>query len=195
MEGQSRSSSKNLLLQVWCGVLTVAMVAMAALLATIKLKSDEDGVPTLKPDNVSPTVSSVASQQSIRSNKDPSYIQLTTSWNKSSWEIDEPRCDSCSLVLLNNAIHCKKNSIYFIYAQVDFSKHSKGQNTKSVILIRNPTNGKAVKTLVVGTFPNTTEGSVWVARIVSLKKGDNVSLNITSDFLSDSTFWGAYQLH
>ncbi len=41
MEGQSRSSHKHLLLQVWCGLLTVAMVVMAALLISIKPKSTE----------------------------------------------------------------------------------------------------------------------------------------------------------
>lgn len=41
MECQSRSSHKYLLLQVWCGLLTVAMVVMAALLTSIKPKSTE----------------------------------------------------------------------------------------------------------------------------------------------------------
>lgn len=41
MEGQLRSSHKYLLLQVWCGLLTVAMVVMAALLISIKPKSTE----------------------------------------------------------------------------------------------------------------------------------------------------------
>lgn len=41
MEGQSRSSHKYLLLQVWCGLLTVAMVVMAAFLTSIKPKSTE----------------------------------------------------------------------------------------------------------------------------------------------------------
>lgn len=123
------------------------------------------------------------------------FVKSPTAFNNPSWQIDEPRCESCSLVLHNNSIHCKKDSIYFIYAQVTFRKRPNGQHTKSVILIRNPTNGKRVKTLVEGTFPNTTEGSVWVARIVRLKRGDSVSLNITGDFFSENTFWGAYQLH
>lgn len=41
MEGQSRSSQKYVLLQVWCGILTVAMVVMAALVLSIKPKSTE----------------------------------------------------------------------------------------------------------------------------------------------------------
>ncbi|TKS82488.1 hypothetical protein D9C73_016597 [Collichthys lucidus] len=42
MEGQSRCSHKYLLLQVWCGLLTVAMVVMAAFLTSIKPKSPQD---------------------------------------------------------------------------------------------------------------------------------------------------------
>lgn len=41
MEGQSRCSHKYLLLQVWCGLLTVAMVVMAAFLTSIKPKSPQ----------------------------------------------------------------------------------------------------------------------------------------------------------
>lgn len=48
-----------------------------------------------------------------------------------------------------------------------------------------------------GSFLNTVVGSVWVAKIVKLQKNDSVSLEITGDtdsWLSDNTFWGAYQL-
>ncbi|XP_042281048.1 uncharacterized protein LOC121906310 [Thunnus maccoyii] len=202
MEGCSRSSIKCLLLHVWCGILTVAMVAMAALLISIKPKLTEDGVSALKPDNVSSTVSSVASLKSKASSL--SYIQLASKCKYTSppgapqnlsWEEEEPKCDSCSLVLFNNSIESKKSSIYFIYAQVTFSKHSKQYHTKSVILIRNPTFGKSLKKLFEGNFPNTTEGSVSVAKIVSLKEGDSISLHIYGDCLLEGTFWGAYQLH
>ncbi|KAM7383042.1 hypothetical protein PAMP_002729 [Pampus punctatissimus] len=200
MDGQARSSSKYLLLQVWCGLLTVAMVAMASLLATFKLKSFEDGVSTMKPDNVSPIVPSVAPLKSIRSSL--SYIQLKPEYNRTSaaknkhfWKVYKPECDSCSLTLHDNYIHCTENSLYFLYAQVTFSKHLTENYSKSVTLIRNATFGKRNKTLVGGTFPYTTEGSVWVAKIVSLDEGDSVSLNISGDFLTEHTFWGAYQLH
>lgn len=41
MECNLRSSHKHLLLHVWCGLLTVAMLVMAALLISIKSKSTE----------------------------------------------------------------------------------------------------------------------------------------------------------
>lgn len=87
-----------------------------------------------------------------------------------------------------------KSSLYFIYAQVTFTKHS-NKKPKSVIVRRNATFGKTVKKLVEGTYPSTTNGSVWVGKLVSLMEGDSVSLDITDTFLKDSTFWGAYQLH
>nr|XP_019960512.1 PREDICTED: uncharacterized protein LOC109640775 [Paralichthys olivaceus] len=181
MESRSRSSHKYLLLQVWCGLLTVAVVVMAAFLTSIKPRSPEDGVSTMKPDNVSPTRSS------------PSFIQLIKSVTDDSWQ-EAPPCRSSSLALRNNSIHCQKNSLYFIYAQVTFTVHHNTSGAKSVILVRNPTVGRRKKKLVVGTFPGTTEGSVWVGKIVHLVEGDSVSLNITDDFLKDNTFWGAYQL-
>ncbi|XP_075962797.1 lymphotoxin-alpha [Anarhichas minor] len=177
MEGESRSSHKYLLLQVWCGMLTVAMVVMAALLISIKPRSTEEEVSTLKPINVIPT--------------DPTFV------GNSYWQNSPPGCQSCSLVLRNNSIHCTRSSHYFLYAQVTFNKHHKKSQTKSVILKINPKFGRNLKVLVEGTFPNTTEGSVWVANIVSLTEGDSVSLDINGEFKKHcwSTFWGAYELH
>ncbi|XP_068425878.1 lymphotoxin-alpha [Clinocottus analis] len=195
MEGQSRSSHKYLLLQVWCGMLTVAMVVIAALLISIKPRSTEEEVSTLKPVNIIPTVNSIVAP-SKSTGSSVSYIQLTKTLENSSWHNPGPRCPSCSLYLRNDSIHCTKSSLYFFYAQVTFHKLQKSQ-TKSVILKKNPTSGTEIKILVEGTFPPTTEGSVWVANIVSLTEGDSVSLDIKGDFLKNhmSTFWGAYELH
>lgn len=110
-----------------------------------------------------------------------------------SWE-ETNKCEQCSLVLLNNSIHCMEDGVYFIYAQVTFTKYSKNVPTKKVSLYREERPGKTRRKLVEGTFP-TTEGSVWVAKIVKLQKQDSVSLVITEDFLKDHTFWGAYRLH
>nr|XP_020500129.2 uncharacterized protein LOC109992006 [Labrus bergylta] len=180
MEAQSRSSHKYLLLQVWCGLLTVAMVVMAALFTSVKPKSAEGGVSSQKSEYVTPTGCS------------HSYIQLIKYGG--SWQA-EHSCESCSLELRENSIHCSQTSLYFLYAQVTFSRHPKTSLTKTVILKRNASSYISKKILVEGTFRNTTEGSVWVGKIVSLTKGDSISLDITDDFLTDSTFWGAYQLH
>ncbi|XP_070690999.1 lymphotoxin-alpha [Pempheris klunzingeri] len=167
MECHSRSSHKYLLLQVWCGLLTVAMVVMATLLTSIKPKSTQWAPKT----SINP--------------KQGCNVGCT-----------DLRCDSCSLSLRNNSIHCTEHSLYFIYAQVTFNNlPTPSLMAKSVIMIRNATIGKTVKILVEGIYPNTTVGSVWVATIVSLTAGDSVSLEIRGDFRRENTFWGAYKLH
>ncbi|XP_053288322.1 uncharacterized protein LOC128449274 [Pleuronectes platessa] len=194
MEGHSRSSHKYLLLQVWCGLLTVAVVVMAAFLSSIKSKSPEDTVSTMKPDNVMPTVNTSPLEAPLKSvGSSPSFIQLIKSLSDS-WE-ESPGCVSCSLVLSNGSIHCEKDSLYLIYAQVTFSERQIKTQAQSVILKRDARFGRNMRKLVEGTFPSTTEGSVWVAKIVNLKKGDRVSLDIPENYRRDSTFWGAYQLH
>lgn len=105
--------------------------------------------------------------------------------------MDSPPCESCSLTLNNNTILCNKASSYLIYAQVTFRKPS---GSKSVLLIRKASPGRREKPLVEGKFTNAAEGSVWVAKIVSLREGERVGISITGDVLNDSTFWGAYQL-
>lgn len=122
------------------------------------------------------------------------FVLSPTALQNDSWEVT-PEYNQCSLVLHNNAIHCKEDSVYFIYAQVTFTKHSKKNQNKKVTLKRHERPGKKSRDLVVGTFPNTTEGSVWVAKIVKLQNGDAISIVITDDCLKDHTFWGAYQLH
>lgn len=121
---------------------------------------------------------------------------LSTPTDMHSWQTSHS-CDLCSLVLRNDSILCTKDSVYFMYAQVTFSKNPSKNQTRRVILKRNASFGRSARILTESTFPHTTEGSVWVAKIVSLLEGDSVILNITDDFLRDSkyTFWGAYPLH
>ncbi|KAG7216542.1 hypothetical protein INR49_002029 [Caranx melampygus] len=196
MDGQTRSSHKYLLLQVWCGLLTVAMVVMAVFLTSIKPKPTQDGVPIPKPDSVTPTINTA--RASFKSADDSSgsslsYIQLDKSAT-GSWEVSHGVQFSI-LFLRNDSIHFTKTGLYFIYAQVTFTKHESKSHMKSVILIRNEREGKQMKTLAEGTFPSTCESSVWVAKIVKLSGGDSVSLNVTDQVLVQNTFWGAYQIH
>ncbi|XP_068180548.1 lymphotoxin-alpha [Antennarius striatus] len=192
MECKWRSSQKHLLLQVWCGLLTVAMVMMAAYLSSIKPKSTEDEASTVKPD-ISPAVNTIpAPLKSTGSSL--SYIQLMKSPNNLLWR-DSNSCESCFLVLRDNSIHATKRGLYFLYAQIAFINYTKTMKKKSVILFRNAQIGKSLLTLIEGVYPSTTDGPVWVANIVNLSRGDSVSINITGDFLTDNTFWGAFQLH
>lgn len=121
---------------------------------------------------------------------------MPTAPDNDSWQ-ETSSCDSCHLVHHGGSIQCLKDSLYFLYAQVAFqSLHDKEshRNRKSVILIRNLADDIDQKKLAEGTFPPTTEGSVWVANVVTLRDGDKVSINITGEFLTDITVWGAYEL-
>lgn len=118
---------------------------------------------------------------------------MPTATDGTSW-VDSESCDSCFLARKNDAILCKKDSVYFLYAQVAFSRHSRKTNSKSVVLIKHPSHGPNRK-LVEGIYASTTEASVWVSRAVKLKKGDRVKINITGDFLKDISHWGAFELH
>ncbi|XP_041650205.1 CD40 ligand-like [Cheilinus undulatus] len=177
MELQSRCSHKYVLLQVWCGLLTVAMVVMAAVLISIKPK----------PAGWVPKTSANPSRAAM-------WAAQTKASGTYSWEI-EHKCEFCSLDLHEDSINCSKTSLYFLYAQVTFSRHPRNNQAKEVILKRNPSPDKTDKKLVEGIFPHTTESSVWVAKIVRLEEGDSISVNITDDFLSENTFWGVFQLH
>ncbi|KAM8870527.1 lymphotoxin-alpha isoform 1-T2 [Spinachia spinachia] len=199
MEGPSRSSRKYPVLEVWCGLLTVALVVMAALLFSIKPRSTEEAVSTVKPLDVIPTeYTNVAPLRSTGSSL--SYIQLTKIQGKPSWQRSTPGCSPCPFVQRNDSIHFARSGLYFIYAQVTFRKlpesDQKVNRRKSVILKRNKRLGSAVKILVEGIFPDKTEGSVWVAKVVSLTKEDSISLEVNGEHHEDSnlTFWGVYEV-
>ncbi|XP_075322959.1 lymphotoxin-alpha [Odontesthes bonariensis] len=181
MEAQPRPCRRYLLLQVWCGFLTISVVLLAAFFASNKPKFVEDTISSqsLMQDNIS------------RTGKSPSYIQLVPTLNTDT-DIDwrpYPECNSCSLCLQNRSIYCKERSLYFVYAQVTFKQESQ---KKSVILIRNATSGKKEKKLV--EVPAANGSSVWVGMIVKLTEKDSVSLNITGQIEKENTFWGAFQL-
>ncbi|KAL6109687.1 uncharacterized protein ACO6RY_12759 [Pungitius sinensis] len=203
MEGPSRSSRKYLVLEVWCGVLTVAMVVMAAFLFSIKPRSTEEEVSTVKPPNVIPTAYPNPSPNLLKSTGSPfSHIQLTNNLlEKPAWKISTPECPSCHLTLRNDSIHFAKSGLYFIYAQVTFMGPDQNADApkKSVILKKNERFGTALRVLAEGNSDKTDshqEVSVWVANVVSLTEGDSVSLDVKGEFLKDTslTFWGAYEL-
>ncbi|XP_071386086.1 lymphotoxin-alpha [Centroberyx affinis] len=205
--GSNSRCSNYLQLQVWCGLLTVAMVVMAAVLTSVKLISTEkDGVSTWKPQNATPTASVLAP---FKSGATFSFIQLTMSPDEGSWQSDTEisSCESCPLVLLNNSIHCTQDSLYFFYAQVTFNMQREDLDTsekRTVTLFKNGRADKSARTLFESVFPSERlgspsemSGSVFVAKIVRLQKGDSVSLTITADYQRgpQNTYWGAYQLH
>ncbi|XP_037532467.1 uncharacterized protein LOC119409638 [Nematolebias whitei] len=108
-----------------------------------------------------------------------------------SWQ-DHLSCDSCSLLLRNNSIYCSRTgpAPYFIYAQVVFMKGGQGG---SVRLSRTSSSLGRDQKLVEASAP--AGGSVMVVKVIKLRGGDRVSLEVRGEAQNDDTFWGAFQLH
>uniref|UniRef100_A0A8C6P5D9 TNF family profile domain-containing protein n=1 Tax=Nothobranchius furzeri TaxID=105023 RepID=A0A8C6P5D9_NOTFU len=178
MEGPPRSSHKDLLLQVWCALLTVALVTMATVLTSIRLKPVEVSILAFC---CLPLLISVIKTCGL------SRLQLNYS--------PQQQVSACSLTLHNNSIYSNRTSselsLYFIYAQVSFQMQE--SQRRSVMLIRNASPGKAEKKLVEA--PGEPGRSVWVAKMVRLKKGESVRLMISGAYNGEDTFWGAFQLY
>uniref|UniRef100_A0A3Q2TSN6 TNF family profile domain-containing protein n=1 Tax=Fundulus heteroclitus TaxID=8078 RepID=A0A3Q2TSN6_FUNHE len=204
MEGPSRSSQKYLLLHVWCGLLTVSLVLMAAFVASNKSKSEEDLVTSslIMPNNRCRTFSNQRTLP-VSSDSDDLFAEFPdvflfiflAGWDDPDHEwTARITCASCSLYLHQDSIYMNRSSParshFFIYAQVVFSKPEKGD--RSVKLVRNPSPGRKEK---VEAEVTAGARSVWLGRIVTLTGGDSVSLNISGKYQRDETFWGAFQLH
>uniref|UniRef100_A0A3Q0T803 THD domain-containing protein n=1 Tax=Amphilophus citrinellus TaxID=61819 RepID=A0A3Q0T803_AMPCI len=187
MEDQPRGSHKIQLLQVWCGLLTLAVVVMAVRLATTNLKPAEVSSWAAHPPASAVTISEAKTLIYY------SFIELLLLSNSyPAWKESEPRCKSRSLVLKENAIYVNQSGFYFLYAQVTFRKEQSGE--KRVFLQRTGFLDGKTKLLAEGIYPQSTESSVWVAKIVSLRKNDSVSINITAEIRKDQTYWGLIEL-
>ncbi|XP_062322366.1 uncharacterized protein LOC134024011 [Osmerus eperlanus] len=199
MAGQ-QSPAKYLLLQVWCGLLTIGMIVLAAIFTSMKINStDKNNLSTPDPEKMTPNAVFAA----LNSSKGPqhSYIQLTMAHNQDTWTNDifhnMPLCDSCSLTLDNNCVHASSDGLYYFYAHVTFHNLPEGNEKGAVSLYRYATSSDKRK-LSEAVFRGK-QGTVSIAKIVQLKKGNCVGLEITPNntFIShavEKTFWGAYQL-
>uniref|UniRef100_A0A3P9N6D9 Uncharacterized LOC103477746 n=1 Tax=Poecilia reticulata TaxID=8081 RepID=A0A3P9N6D9_POERE len=218
MEGQCRSSQKYLLLHVWCGLLTMALVIMAAFIASIKPKSEQ---PSGSQEN-SPAASARFSPEGLVgmldhvtnhndspnqfrklnlaalccfSGKSSSYIELETHFRENVW-MKHVACESCSLCLHQDSIYVNSSrherALFFFYAQVVFRKNLTHNH---VMLIRNATEYPKKDERVLVTGESMAVGSVWLGKMVTLTGGDSVRLSITGEYSRTESFWGAFQLH
>ncbi|XP_008429261.1 lymphotoxin-alpha [Poecilia reticulata] len=190
MEGQCRSSQKYLLLHVWCGLLTMALVIMAAFIASIKPKSEQ---PSGSQEN-SPAASARFSPEGLVG-KSSSYIELETHFRENVW-MKHVACESCSLCLHQDSIYVNSSrherALFFFYAQVVFRKNLTHNH---VMLIRNATEYPKKDERVLVTGESMAVGSVWLGKMVTLTGGDSVRLSITGEYSRTESFWGAFQLH
>ncbi|XP_046895056.1 uncharacterized protein LOC124480053 isoform X1 [Hypomesus transpacificus] len=199
MAGQ-QSPAKYLLLQVWCGLLTVGMIVLAAIFTSMKINStDKNNLSTPDPEKIAPNAVFAA----LNSSKGPqhSYIQLTMANRQDTWTYDTyhnmPLCESCSLTLDNNCVLASSDGLYYFYAHVTFHNLPEGNEKGTVSLYRYATSSERRK-LSEAVFRGK-QGTVSIAKIVQLKKENCVRLEITPNntFISHEvvkTFWGAYQL-
>ncbi|XP_037129701.1 lymphotoxin-alpha [Syngnathus acus] len=191
-------SMKKVLLQVWLTFLTVAVLLVGALLgyfikqvAFVELR---EGTTLSGGNNFNPTRASLMSV-GVFPGSSHSYIQIMKPSKGQPWESSLPTCDQCSLELRDDSIQFGRDGVYFLYAQVTFTEQS-GSGEQRVIVTKNATSGKSIRKLAEGYYPaGTSHGSVWLAKMVRLREGDSVSVNISGDFLTDDTFWGAFQIH
>ncbi|XP_046895077.1 uncharacterized protein LOC124480053 isoform X2 [Hypomesus transpacificus] len=102
MAGQ-QSPAKYLLLQVWCGLLTVGMIVLAAIFTSMKINStDKNNLSTPDPEKIAPNAVFAA----LNSSKGPqhSYIQLTMANRQDTWTYDTyhnmPLCNEKGTVSL-----------------------------------------------------------------------------------------------
>uniref|UniRef100_A0A667WWE0 THD domain-containing protein n=1 Tax=Myripristis murdjan TaxID=586833 RepID=A0A667WWE0_9TELE len=114
------------------------------------------------------------------------------------WQTDREisSCDSCSLVVQNNSIHCSRGGLYFSYAHVTFIE-KKGQQTRgNVTLYKNARYGRVERLLFMAVDSTGKGGSVSVSKIIKLEEGDSVSLSISNDCLTEphDTYWGAFRI-
>ncbi|XP_010904003.1 uncharacterized protein LOC105031347 [Esox lucius] len=193
------NTSRHLLLHVWCGFLTIAMVIMAAVLISVKVSSS-DKVAESKEENHHPENGSYLAQKDSPKKSHLSYIQLTMRKDPVFWENDNdvPKCGSCSLVLRNNSVFITSAGFYYIFAQVTFTKPIGKESKRTVTLIRNGTNMQPRK-LSEAVIYGDKEGTVFISKIFKLQPGNSVSLQIASKnnsfrYGGENTYWGAYQL-
>uniref|UniRef100_A0A672GL89 THD domain-containing protein n=1 Tax=Salarias fasciatus TaxID=181472 RepID=A0A672GL89_SALFA len=188
MECPQKSGKPNtfLLLQVWCFLLTVSLVVMATLLASVKTKSAQVGAAPVPPPGQNSGSSSGSSA---------SFIQLIKSESQDglSWE-ESQACKSCCLVRDQDSVLCTEDGLYFVYAQVTFRGQPDQNRSKTAVLRRSTGTDQPPRTLAEGTFSNRTEGTVWLAKIVRLTAGDRISLRLRDEVLNDNTYWGAVRL-
>uniref|UniRef100_A0A3B3CJL0 TNF family profile domain-containing protein n=1 Tax=Oryzias melastigma TaxID=30732 RepID=A0A3B3CJL0_ORYME len=180
MEEQSRASHKYLLLQVWCGLLTVSMVTMGAFLTTLKPNSEETELHVLF---IYSFIFVWFSDMNI-------FEHLKSQAVDNSWKASL-KSEPSTLYVNQDSIYSKRKSHYFVYAQVTFKNGDSSQ--RSVILQRNGTAGKQLR--VLAEARGSAGSSVWVGKIIKLAENDSISLNISGTFKKENTFWGVYQLH
>uniref|UniRef100_A0A3B3ZZX2 TNF family profile domain-containing protein n=1 Tax=Periophthalmus magnuspinnatus TaxID=409849 RepID=A0A3B3ZZX2_9GOBI len=154
-----------IILQIWCGALSVAVIVMATILTTKTTTTNQQ-----KTTQVSSWFS-------------PGFVFAAQNWTRDTAISGDLSCNSCPLDIVNSSINCRMEGLYLVYAQVSFSELT--SDNSHVYLTKNEVPGESRTTRIF---------SVSVMKVVILEEGDSVSLEITGDFCTKGTFWGMIQL-
>ncbi|XP_057689235.1 uncharacterized protein LOC130914243 [Corythoichthys intestinalis] len=170
-------------LWTWLSLLSVAVALTATALVLVVFI----GVPAYR-----------SRQGAMSTESKHSYIQMMKSSNQDPWKPVPPRCDNCTLTLRNDSLHFGKDGVYFLYAQVTFAPRSapdSAEKPRSVTVTRAATADKSARKLAEASYPHAADhGSLWVGTMARLQEGDRVNVRIDGDFMSDDTFWGAFEI-
>ncbi|XP_056330298.1 lymphotoxin-alpha [Danio aesculapii] len=192
MTGQSNPRFR--LLIGWCCLMSSALLTMTVYLATSSIKQSETNTTTSGHLN-----SAGLQEKRVQNSELPAldvydYIRLLKDKEKI-WICTQP-CESKTLKLNNSSVEIAKSGLYHIHAQVSFKRQEKTQETKktsqknTINLIKNKGLGAQKKLSEVISFE---PGTLRLIRLVKLKEGDSISLDITQSMsiLEDEyhTYW------
>ncbi|XP_077063497.1 lymphotoxin-alpha isoform X2 [Siphateles boraxobius] len=185
------------LLVGWCCLMSSALLIMTVFLSTnLHKKSETNKTGNEKPNSTGSTNSTGdgKSDQQKGSRNGLSfndYIHLIRDKNET-WICDS--CESSSLSLNNNTVEIKTNGFYYIHAQVIFDKaipETKKEQAR-VVLLKNK--GPATQVRILSEVIRFEPGTLTLIRLVRLKNGESISLNIQPESLRLSieachTYW------
>ncbi|XP_051963758.1 uncharacterized protein LOC127630292 [Xyrauchen texanus] len=172
----------------WCCLMSAALIIMTVILATKTSCHNEHNTKKTanrykehsSKENDTPLKGQMIGFQPGHSFKD--YIRLISGDIQKSWICSPtPLCESSSLSLKNNSVEIKTSGFYYIHAQVGFELNQQhNQMRKKPETITLVKNGK-IKLSEVKRYE---AGSVSMIRMVQLKKGDSIKLEIQNLYIS-----------
>ncbi|XP_076832928.1 lymphotoxin-alpha isoform X2 [Brachyhypopomus gauderio] len=174
----------------WCGLLSVAMVIMAVVLAT---------GTNLRGQGANEKDSSTENHSSPAAVKGPSFGQTGTTRIHLTYITD--RWDSSStkssIILQSNGVKVTAAGLYYAYAQVTFIK-KKTEGEETVTLIMNEKPGTQARKLMQAQKHGI--GTVSMSQVIELMQNDTVNLIISNSSMIFSnevskTYWGLYLLN
>ncbi|KAG5856617.1 uncharacterized protein LOC118212420 [Anguilla anguilla] len=197
MGDEKMCTQKFLLLLVWCGLLSVAVVVMSVTQLTAR-HNTQDQVEDNNPQQNEPQ--SQPAQSSSTTGRPLSHIHLTIMDSNLTLNEDLPphfASTSRSLVLRNNSVYVESGGLYHFYAQVTFGEMP-NLTERTVTLIRNGILGQAERRLSEAVNWGTKEGSVSISRTIRCQKGQSFRLEIRPRMLfrynAQYTYWGLFLL-